>query len=119
MGGGVFDPNHICIMLTDTETKALFEKSHGAFVKSSSNIADYNEDKHRAYAGKHVKGVTHYGFDPNEVLRRSIRFDMFHLRAAQTRKPLDYLRKFLGKHSITIQENFNALLKIVWNFASG
>ena len=114
-GDGVVDPNHVCIMLTDTETKALFEKSHDNFVKHSSSIADYNKDKHCAYADKHVKGVTHYGFDPNELLRSSIRFDMFHLRAAQTRKLLDYLRKFLGKHNITIQENFNGLLKIIWN----
>ena len=75
---------------------------------------DWNEDKHRAYADKNLKGCTHFGFNPKDLKRSSIRFDTFHLSASTTRKLGSYLRDFIFKQTIPVQVMFNDVISSFW-----
>ena len=51
---------------------------------------------------------------PEELRRDNIRFDVFHLRCAEIRKLMDYLRKYIRVQSFHLQDQFHALLKLFW-----
>ena len=113
-GDGVVDLNHICCMLSDEEYEVLFEKSLRKFNEKKSKNPKYNEDRHRAYAYKNLKGCTPFGYNPTELKRSSIRMDSFHLQASTTRKLGDNLRQCVFKQSVEIQVEFNELILSFW-----
>ena len=51
---------------------------------------------------------------PQELCQDNIRFDIFHLRCAETRKLMEYLRKYIRVQSFHLQDKFHALLKLFW-----
>ena len=113
-GNGVVNPDHVCTFLTDKEIAMYFAKSLVKFQEAKTEDRTYNEKRHRDYCDKHLKGITHFGFDPYELLRSNCRFDVFHLRAQMTRKLLDHLRKFIRKYSSAIQCRFSQMLLPIW-----
>ena len=98
-GDGVVDPNHICKLLCDGEHIDLFEKSLKMFADNYTTMQGYNKAKQRRHCEMYNKGCMHYGFYTLELLFGTIRFDVFHLRAAVTRKLLNFLSKFLRQHN--------------------
>ena len=113
-GDGVVDPNHQCTIISDAEHERLFDKSLQKFLEKKAQFANWNEDLHRAYADKNLKGCTHFGFDPNDLRYSWIRFDVFHLRAAMTRKLCDYLRTFMFKQCVEVQIPFYDMILRFW-----
>ena len=113
-GEGVVDPDHKCRMLSDEEHMRLFEKSHVKFNEKKQENPYYDEERHRAYADKNLKGCTHFGFSPAELRRSSVRLDGFHLSCAMTRKLGDYLRQYMFRQTVEIQVEFNDMLVSFW-----
>ena len=113
-GDGVVDLNHVCHMLYDEDHKVLFEKSLRMFNEKKSQNPNYNEERHRAYTDKSLKGCIHFGFNPTELKHSSIRIYSFHLQASTTRKLGDNLRQCVFKQSVEIQVEFNDLILSFW-----
>ena len=101
-GDGVVDPNHKCEMLSYEDHVGLFEKSLRKFNEKKSENPYYDEERHRLYADKNLKGCTHFGYNPIELKRSSIRIDGFHLQASATRKLADHLRQYVFKQTVEI-----------------
>ena len=61
-GDSVVDPNYKCTIISDAEYERLFDKSLELFLEKKAQFTNWNEDLHRAYADKNLKGCTHFGF---------------------------------------------------------
>ena len=113
-GDGVVDPNHKYEMLSDKEHVGLFEKSLKKFNEKKSQNPNYHEERHHAYADKNLKGCTHFGFNPTELKRSSIRLDVFHMQASTTRKLCEYLRQCIFRQTVEVQVEFNEMILSFW-----
>ena len=70
--------------------------------------------KHMDWVDQYNVGVSHLGVHPDKLRRANIRFDVFHLRSAITRRLLNYLRTFMLKQSCNTMKHFSDLLSNVW-----
>ena len=62
------------------------------------------------------KGVSHYGLQPSLLPLDSIRFDVFHVRCAVTRRMMNSLRKFILQQTVdVIQEFSKEVLSLFWS----
>ena len=100
--------------MTDEANYQLFVKPLLKYEEKKKKDPTYNEVAHRDYCDKHLKGCTHFGFNPLELRRSSIRLDIFHLRAQMIQKLLEHLKKFIRKHNSTIQCDFANILLPFW-----
>ena len=75
----------------------------------------WNEAHHKDYCDYYLKGCTHFGFHPRELILSSIRFDMLHLRCSITRKLVKNLMEYLGQQHIDRQDEFELLLLSFWS----
>ena len=107
------DTEHKCTLLTDGENSQLFVKSLLKYVEKEEEDPTYDENAHNDYRDKYLKGCTYFGFDPLELLRSYIRFDVFHLRAQITRKLLEYLNSLYAN---TTQPSSVTLPKCCYQF---
>ena len=113
-GEGVVDLDHKCRMLSGEEYVRLFDKSLAKYNEKKSENSNYDEENHHVYTDKNLKGCTHFGFNPIELKRSSIRLDGFHLSCATTRKLADYLRPYILRQTVEIQVEFNDMLVRFW-----
>ena len=62
------------------------------------------------------KGITHFEFSPQLLPRSSIRFDVFHLRCAVTRRMMENLRAFLLRSTMDVElaKQFSDILNGFW-----
>ena len=60
------------------------------------------------------EGITHFGIFPDYFRRDMIRFDVFHLRCAITRRLMKHLRKFLLRTTPELIEEFSTILSSFW-----
>ena len=74
----------------------------------------YTEKNHRDWCDEHNKGITNYGVHPDMLPRDLIRFDIFHLRSAITKKLMEYLRSFINKQSHETIQEFSKVLLTFW-----
>ena len=58
-------------------------------ISDANNV--YTKKKHREWCDINNVGITHFGLHPDEFRRDDIRFDIFHLRCAITRKLMSNL----------------------------
>ena len=75
----------------------------------------WNEAHHKDYCDYYLKGCTHFGFHPRELIRSSIRVDMLHLRCSLTRKLAKYLMEYLSQQHVDLQDEFELLLLSFWS----
>ena len=108
------DLNHKYKKLSDEELLELFDKSLVKFNEKKSENPNYHEEHHRLYVDKNLKGCTHFGFNPIELKRSSMRLDSFHLSCATTRKLADYLCQYMFRQTVEIQVEFNDMLVCFW-----
>jgi len=59
-------------------------------------------------------GITHFGLHTILVPHSSIRFDIFHLRQAVTKKQIEHLRRFMRGQPIEVIDKFDEILEIMW-----
>ena len=60
-------------------------------------------------------GCSHFGISPDLLCRDSLRFDMFHLRGAITKRLMTHLRKYILGRSLKKRKKFEEVLKPFWN----
>ena len=82
----------------------------------SKKIKDktYNRSSHMDWIDAQNLGISHFGFHPNLLRRDNIRFDVFHLRCAITRRLMAYLRKFMLQQPTELIVKFGELLLTFW-----
>ena len=98
LGDGVIYPDHVCRFITDEDHVKLWEESLHVYTEKCLDPR-WNEAHHKDYCDYYLKGCTHFGFHPRELIRSSIRFDMLHLRCSVTRKLAKYLMEYLSQFS--------------------
>lgn len=97
--GESIDPNHKCEMTCNDEYIRLYELSEQVFREGKNEFGErYTEKVHRDWCDENNYGVTHFGIHPGKFSIESVRFDVFHLRSAITRKLLHYLRQTMDQY---------------------
>ena len=116
----VCDPLHKCIPTArDKQVKRFdcFKQkwSHfaGVFNRKISPQA-YTERNHHNWTDRNNYGITHFDAHPDKLCSHNIRFDVFHLHCAQTRKLMTYLRKYIRLQTFEFQDCFHAVLALFW-----
>ena len=113
-GAGVVDPDHKCELTSHAETLRLHERSGRRWDRRRSRPDGdtYTVKKHMDWIDVENDGISHFGLHPNLLPRDTLRFDIFHLRCAITRRLLSYLQRFvLGTTPALIDEFSDILLK--------
>ena len=119
-GEGVRDTSHECVQIEHDKQVERYDRSNEKWMHYTNVFKDkippktYTESDHRNWADKNNYGITHFGVHPNELRRDNLRFDVFHLRCAQTRKLMTYLRKYMRIQSFALQDCFHDVLKKFW-----
>ena len=109
--------SHVCNLWSDEDYKKSWEKSLRRW-KSKCEKPDstYDNPKHKDWCDENNFGVTHFGIHPDKLPISTIRFDVFHLTCAITRKIMNYLRRFILKQSTdTVKEFSNTILRKFWS----
>ena len=92
--------HHFCKMITDKKYLEQWNRSKTRWDKKTKNARQiYTHKSHRDWCDKNNLGITHLGCNPHEFPPSSIRFDVMHMKAAITRRFMNYLRSFILKQS--------------------
>ena len=94
---GLDDENHKFIMLDDSESKRLWERSLRRWDSKVSRCDTYGTSQHKDWYDESNCGVTHFGIHPSLLQISTIRFDAFHCSCAVIRNIMNYIRKLMLK----------------------
>ena len=99
-GEGVTNETHDCKIISDDKQAFYWEKSERRWNRQRKiNAAkNYSRGVHRNWADEFNEGITHFGLHYSLLPTSNIRFDVFHLRCAITRRLMSYLRFFILKN---------------------
>ena len=115
-GDGVKNVDHVCKILTEKEQRDLWNRSLRRWNNKTARDATYKYFEHMDYVDQHNLGVSHFGIHPDHLPRNSIRFDVFHLRCAITRRLMSTLRKFIICQKVEVVQKFSdKILSTFWN----
>ena len=107
--GVVNGDDHECMLLTQDEQCKYYEKSQSKWWDGNINQDDtYNQSDHMKWVDKHNLGVSHFGIPPTYLRRDNIRFDIFHMRSAITKRLMTYLRRFILSQTFEIISEFSS-----------
>ena len=121
---GVKDPNHACIVISNSEQLKLWDKSKRRWnvKRNQFSIAGkdpnlfYNYKSHMDWIDEKNLGVSHFGIHPSLMPFDGIRFDTFHMKCAVTRKLMTYVRNFILQQSNDCIELFQSrILSKIFN----
>lgn len=74
----------------------------------------YSRKNHLDWCDLNNVGVSLFGLHPEELRRDNIRFDIFHLQCAITRRLMSNLRKFMLTTTTEMMETFSSVLLKFW-----
>ena len=124
--GVINNMNHECKIISHEEQIHYYNRSIKRWKNKRIKRGDttYNIKKHMDWIDEENYGISHFGIHPDQLRRDKIRFDVFHLRCAITRRLMDYLRKFIIKQSEELKKEFSDMLLtfltsynvLVWNY---
>ena len=118
-GAGVANANHICEPISHDEQIQRYERSERRWNIKRERVGEsaYVKKDHMDWIDKENIGISHFGLHPNLLPRHLIRFDVFHLRCAITRRIMSNLRKFLygSNMDIEVSERFSDILSVFWS----
>lgn len=109
--------DHVCEQLTHEEQIKYYERSQRRWVKKreSPDGMSYTTSNHRDWVDEFNFGVSHLGMHPNKLPRDDIRFDIFHLRSAITKRLMTYVRKFILSQTCQVMKTFESqVLTKIW-----
>ena len=116
--GVLNNEEHICKFTTDDQYKIAWQRSLKRWEAKRRRLLpnkSYDESHHKDWCDSSNDGVTHFGVHPDSLPISSIRFDMFHLSAAITRRIMNYMRNLMLKQSSQIKKEFtNSVLLQFW-----
>ena len=116
--GQGLEEGHVCKRISQEETLKLWNDSKKRWDRKLSKLKEgetYTRTDHMIFVDKYLKGISHFGIHPDYLPRDKIRFDIFHLRCAITRRVLSQLRKFIMLSSQEIIDKFTTLLQSFWS----
>ena len=105
---------HVCKLITHEKTIEMWDKSKRRWENKLSKLKEgekYTKKSHMDFVDKHFLGISHFGIHPDYLRRDKIRFDVFHLRCAVTRRIIDYLRMFILRSSKEVIDAFTRVLE--------
>ena len=108
-GEGVKDPGHKCRILTQTQQEDQWERSLKRWnlkIKKAKG-GEYGYFDHMKWVDVENTGCSHFGIHPKILPRNSLRFDIFHLRCAITRRLMTNLRKYIMIQDLSIIIKFS------------
>jgi len=112
---GLDDENHKCIMIDDSESKRLWERSLRRWDSKVSRCDTYDTSQHKDWCDESNCGVTHFGIHPDHLQISTIRFDVFHCSCAIIRNVMNYTRKLMLKQSTDLRTLFTtSVLSMFW-----
>ena len=120
-GDGVNNENHKCEIITHKKQIILWERSSRRWKDKRKRLKQdekYEYFDHMNWVDTNMaqKGVSHFGIHPRYLPRESLRFDVFHLRCAITRRLMSFLWKFLMMHNVELIMDFSAtILSTFWS----
>ena len=107
---------HVCVPISHEEQITLYERSMRRWNLKRHRDPTYDTKKHLDWIDLSNSGISHFGLHPNLLPRDSIRFDMFHMKCAVTRKLMAFLRLLLLNQATDVIDNFlKNVLKKFWN----
>lgn len=116
--GVLNNEDHVCNFITDDHYKNAWERSLKRWEAKRRRLLpndSYDESHHKDWCDSSNEGVTHFGVHPDILPISSIRFDMFHLSAAITRRIMNYTRNLMLRQSSQIRKEFtNSVLLEFW-----
>ena len=116
-GEGVRDRNHQCKVIPHEKQVDLYNKSKKRWERQKQKQGDtYTKKNHMDWVDEKNDGCSHFGISPDLLRRDCIRFDMFHLRGAITKRLMTYLRKYILGRSLNKRKKLEEeVLKTFWN----
>ena len=94
---------HVCKMISHEKTIEMWDKSRRVWNKKLTKLKPgetYDKKKHMDFVNKPLLGISHFGIHPEFLRRDRIRFDVFHLRCAVTRRIIAYICDFILRSSM-------------------
>ena len=79
------------------------------------NDETYTTKDHADWVDEKNFGVSHFGLSPSHFKREYIRFDVFHLCVAITKRLMTHTREFVQMLSCDFQVKFYNVLSIFWD----
>ena len=115
-GEGVRDLDHSCTIIGDSDQLEYYNRSERRWnrKRESPEGASYLVSDHCDWCDINNFGITHFGLHANLLPHSSIRFDIFHLRQAITKKLMEYFRRFMRGQSIETMDKFDEILIKIW-----
>ena len=117
-GQGVKDINHKCELISQEETLRLHDRSLRKWTRKRGipTVGDkWTVKLHMDWVDEKNFGISHFGIHPNTLRRDRLRFDVFHLRCAITRRMMAYLQGFILGTTPDLIEEFNAIISDIWS----
>ena len=114
-GASTMTTNHICEMMSDQEYERLWKNSKERYDNEIRLNKCYTKETHRKWCDKDNFGVTHFGIDPKTFPLSTIRFDVFHMFMAITRKVMSCVREYTSRRPRSFRDRFTReVLSNIW-----
>ena len=115
-GDGVRNPYHECVRISHGDQIKYFNHSKKRWEERSDDDAglQYTMEMHKNWIDEKNYGISHFGIHPDKLCRDNIRFDIFHMKSAITKKIMAYLRVFMLSQSDESVDKFSKLLLRFW-----
>ena len=109
-GEAVRDPNHVCKLISHDEHLRLWDRSKRRWTEKRKNLKrneKYDAEDHKDWIDQKNLGISHFGIHPNYLRNDHIRFDVFHMTCAITKRLMCCVREFILKQSCDLMDEFN------------
>ena len=114
-GVGVVDENHECQIIDHDIQLKYFDRSKTRWERKKSKDNNYTTKDHADWIDNNNFGISHFGLSPLLLKRENIRFDVFHLCVAITKRLMNYTREFVQMQSCDFQIKFFNTLSKFWD----
>ena len=111
--GEAIEDGHKCQITSDAETIRLWKRSLHRWNDKRSRLKEgerWEKKEHMDWIDNKNNGISHFGIYPKYLLPSRIRFDVFHLRCAVTRRMMVYTRTFIQRGPARLVSSFSDLL---------
>ena len=112
-GDGVQNRDHKCKLLNDHEQEYFYARSQKKWKRkvSSSDGNSYTKKYHMDWVDNDNEGSSHFGISPHLLRISNLRFEVFHLRSAITKRLTTYLRTYILGRYLSKKKQFERLLE--------
>ena len=115
--GECYEENHKCVMISKKDYAQWWDRSERRWKKKRNRLKEgerWDKAEHMDWIDEKNNGILHFGIHPEYFNPESVRFDVFHLRCAITRRLMVHVRKFMLKASPGLYSEFSTVLESFW-----